>query len=88
MDLLKSIWGWVNGGLVHQLITLLVLSSLFFVILLNCPIEFDRVKYISKDYIDVTESTHYILHSEMTDNGAKITLETKTYCVEVKKNEL
>ena len=87
MDLIKTIWGWLTGAALHQLAVIIVLLFAAFCLLLKFPVEFDRIKYISKDFIDVTESTHYILHTELNDSGAKVQLETKTYYVEVKKSE-
>lgn len=86
-NLLTSFWSWLTGQALHQLAVAIVALLAIFCVLLKYPIEFEWVTYQVHDNVTVTETTQYIVHTEASEDGAKLELTTKTYLVEVKKDD-
>jgi hypothetical protein len=85
--ILKDIWNWLTNQAFNQLIALVLISLVCFAVLLKYPIEFERTNYKVKQNITVTETTTYLMQSEISEKGAKLMLQTKSYIVEVRKED-
>jgi hypothetical protein len=85
IDYFVSIWAWFKNSALHQLIFAILLSALIFFSLSKYPITLEIKSSSIKDLIDIEKDTTYVIHSEITEQGAKLFVNTQTYFTQVNK---
>ena len=79
ISIIKDLWSWLTTQALSQLLFVLLITLVLLGINIKYPIEFERTKVTVKDLTEIRDQTVYVIHTQLTEKGAKVELTTSSY---------